>query len=158
MTTLLTARRTAALAGTFVVFAAAAVAQPRPTAAPTAGTLAATAEGASMAIRAGGSDRNPMTGNGCSGYIANGAPLVTVQHTGGPLSIYVTSGTDTTLLVADPAGRWQCSDDATPDTSNPGITIDTAAAGTYAVWVGTFSPDAAGAAADLHAVRGQPRW
>lgn len=156
MLTLLTVRRTLALAGVVALCAATAVAQPRPNAAPTAGTLTVSPDGASMAVSAGGSERNPMTGSGCSGYIASGAPLVAVQHSGGPLSIYVTSGIDTTLLVADPAGRWQCSDDA--NDSNPGITFDSAAAGTYAVWIGTFSPDAAGASATLHAIRGQPRW
>ena len=78
---------------------------------------------AALAIQAGGPDRNAIPGSGCSGFIRNGAPAVTVTHTGGPLSIYVTSGTDTTLLVADPSGRWQCSDDA--DDINPGVTFST---------------------------------
>ena len=131
-------------------------AQPRPSAAPTVGAIASADTPATLRIEAGGTDRNPIPGSGCSGFITTGAPLATVEHGGGPLSIYVTSGTDTTLLVGDPAGHWQCSDDA--NDSNPAISYPSAPAGTYAVWVGTFSPEAAGADAQLHAVRGQPRW
>lgn len=131
-------------------------AQPRRQAAPQFGTLDAADAPASVAIEAGGPDRNAIPGSGCSGYIRNAAPVATVQHTGGPLSIYVTSGTDTTLLVADPSGRWQCSDDASG--SNPGVTFAAGESGAYTVWVGTFSAESAGASARLSAVRGQPRW
>lgn len=139
-----------------LVVAVAASAQPRPDGTPVAGTLASADAPAAMDIQAGGADRNPIPGSGCSGFIRSGAPLATVEHSGGPLAIYVTSGTDTTLLVADPSGRWQCSDDA--NDINPAVTYANAPAGTYAVWIGTFSAEAAGAAGRLHAVRGQPRW
>ena len=131
-------------------------AQPRRQATPAFGTLVAAAAPASLAIEAGGPDRNVIPGSGCSGFIGNAAPAAAVQHTGGLLSIYVTSGTDTTLLVADPSGRWQCSDDA--NGSDPGVTFASGEAGTYTVWVGTFSAEAAGVAARLFAVQGQPRW
>ena len=103
-------------------------AQPQRQAAPRFGTLAAAATPASVAIEAGGPDRNAIPGSGCSGFIQNSTPVATVTHTGGPLSIYVTSGTDTTLLVSDPSGRWQCSDDA--DDINPGVTFSNGQAGT----------------------------
>ena len=120
-------------------------------------TVTAASEPASIAIRAGGTDRNAVPGNGCSGYIRNAAPTAAVSFDGsGPLAIYAMSDTDTTLLVLDPAGRWHCSDDA--NGSNPAVTFSNGAAGSYKVWVGTFSPDAADAPAQLHAVRGQPRW
>ncbi len=130
-------------------------AQPQRQAAPQFGTLAAADAPASLDVEAGGPDRNAIPGSGCSGYIRNAAPVATVTHTGGPLSIYVTSGTDTTLLVSDPSGRWQCSDDA--NGSNPGVTFSTGAAGTYTVWVGAFSQGTT-TAARLFAVKGQPRW
>ncbi len=131
-------------------------AQPQRNAAPQSGTLQVTAEPAALAIRAGGQDRNAVPGNGCSGYI-DGAPNAAVSFEGsGPLAIYATSDTDTTLLVLDPAGRWHCSDDA--NGSNPAVTFSNGAAGTYKVWVGTFSPDVADAPAQLRAVRGEPRW
>ncbi len=120
-------------------------------------TLTAASELGSIGIRAGGHDLNAVPGNGCSGYIDNATPNATVSFDGeGPLAIYATSDTDTTILVLDPAGRWHCSDDASG--INPAVTFSNGAAGSYKVWVGTFSPDAAGASARLHAVRGQPRW
>lgn len=131
-------------------------AQPRRTAdAQTALTAAATP--ASASVRAGGSDRNAVPGSGCSGFINNAQPSAAVTFDGdGPLAIYATSDTDTTLLVADPGGRWHCSDDA--NGSNPAVTFASGSAGVYTVWVGTFSPDAAGTAARVHAVRGRPVW
>ena len=145
------------LAGSgLLLVATAASAQPRPSAAPRVGTLASAASPATLRIEAGGPDRNPIPGSGCSGFIATGAPVATVEHAGGPLAIYVLSGTDTTLLVSDPSGRWQCSDDA--NGSNPAVTYSAAPAGTYAVWVGTFSAEAAGADAQLRAVQGAPQW
>ena len=144
------------LLGLAVLAAVPVQAQPRRNAAPQ-GTLTAAAAPAAIAVRAGGSDRNAVPGSGCSGFINNAQPSATVQFSGdGPLAIYVTSDTDTTLLVADPAGRWHCSDDA--NGSNPAVTFSRGSAGAYTVWVGTFSPDAAPAAARVHAVQGQPVW
>ena len=109
-----------------------------------------------VSVQAGGADRNAVPGSGCSGFIANSSPTASVTVSGeGPLSIFAVSGTDTTLLVSDPSGRWHCSDDA--NGSNPAVTFARAAEGSYVVWVGTFSPDAR-AEARLSAVRGQPNW
>lgn len=130
-------------------------AQPQRNAAPQAGPLQVTAEPTTVDVRAGGPDRNAVPGNGCSGYINNGEATATVAlGSGGPLAIYATSDTDTTLLVLDPAGRWHCSDDA--NGSDPAVTFPNAAAGEYRVWVGSFSPGTA--PARLHVVSGQPRW
>lgn len=135
--------------------ATAAAAQPRPNAAAQH-ALEIADEAVSVAVRAGGADRNAVPGSGCSGFIANAAPTATVAVTGaGPLAIYAVSGSDTTLLVSDPAGRWHCSDDARG--SDPAVTFAQAAPGRYVVWVGTFSPNAA-APATLSAVRGRPAW
>ena len=118
--------------------------------------VAVGAEAASVALQAGGADRNAVPGSGCSGYINNNQPSAKLTVSGdGPLAIYAVSGSDTTLLVSDPSGRWHCSDDA--NGSNPAVTFARAAPGTYVVWVGTFSPNAA-AQATLSAVRGQPVW
>ena len=144
-----------ALAGLFAALPA--QAQPDRKAAAAFGQLAAAAEPAALSVEAGGTDRNAVPGSGCSGFITNAAPTAVVRLDGaGALSIYATSDTDTTLLVADPGGRWHCSDDA--NGSNPAVSFANAAAGAYTVWLGTFSPDAAGADARLLAVRGQPRW
>lgn len=140
-----------------LVSALPAQAQPNRKAGTDTATLAAATSPASIAIQAGGSDRNGVPGSGCSGFIRNAMPTAAVRQGGaGPLSIYATSDIDTTLLVSDPAGRWHCSDDA--NGSNPAVSFARAEAGTYLVWVGTFSPDAAGSAAQLRAVQGEPRW
>ena len=130
-------------------------AQPRRNAAPQQ-TLAVADAPASVTVTAGGADRNAVPGSGCSGFISNASPSATVQVSGdGPLAIYAQSGTDTTMLVSDPSGRWHCSDDA--NGSNPAVTFAKAAPGTYVVWIGTFSPSAT-AQAKVSAVRGQPAW
>ena len=109
---------------------------------------------ADAGIQAGGNDRVSVQGSGCSGYIA-AAPSGAVTWSGsGALSIYATSGTDTTILVSDPDGRWHCSDDA--NGSNPAVTIAQAKSGRYLVWVGSFEPGTAGAT--LKATAGQPAW
>jgi hypothetical protein len=53
------------------------------------------------------------------------------------LYVYVNSTEDTTLLVNQPDGSWLCDDDALGD-SNPVLTIPSAAAGLYNIWVGTY--------------------
>ena len=132
--------------------------EPQRDASPQISPVQASADGAMADISAGGADRNSVRGSGCSGYISNASPVAVVDNaTPGLLSIYVTSTTDTTLLVGDPDGRtWYCSDDA--QGSNPAVSIDGAAVGRYVVWVGTFSPGSAGATARLHARNGPPAW
>ncbi len=130
-------------------------AQPRANGTPAHAVAVADAP-VSVALQAGGGDRNAVPGSGCSGFINNARPSAKLTVSGdGPLSIYAVSGSDTTLLVSDPAGRWHCSDDA--NGSNPAVTFARAAPGSYVVWVGTFSPNE-GAEAKLSAVRGQPAW
>ena len=130
-------------------------AQPRRNAAPQQ-ALSISDAPASVTVKAGGADRNAVPGSGCSGFISNGQPSATVEVSGdGPLAIFAQSGTDTTMLVSDPAGRWHCSDDA--NGSNPAVTFARAAPGSYMVWIGTFSPTAT-ADARVSAVRGQPSW
>lgn len=106
-------------------------------------------------IQAGGNDRVAVQGSGCSGYITNATPNGAVAWSGsGALSIYAVSGSDTTLIVSDPDGRFHCSDDA--NGSNPAVTIAQAKSGRYLVWVGSFEPGAA--SATLKAKGGQPTW
>ena len=147
--------RLATLLALTVALSVSAQAQPRTSASPQH-TLSIAEDAVSVSLQAGGGDRNAVPGSGCSGYINNAQPSAKVNVAGdGALAIYAVSGSDTTLLVSDPAGRWHCSDDA--NGSNPAVTFARAAPGTYTVWVGTFSPNAA-AQATLSAVRGQPAW
>ncbi len=139
-----------------VLLAASAVqAQPRPSGTPQH-TISIGADAVSVEVRAGGADRNAVPGSGCSGFINDAQPTAALTVDGaGPLAIYAVSGSDTTLLVSDPAGRWHCSDDARG--SDPAVTFAQAAPGRYVIWVGTFSPNAT-APATLSAVRGRPAW
>lgn len=146
--------RLATLLALPVVLAVSVQAQPRTGASPQH-TLSIADAAVSVELEAGGSDRNAVPGSGCSGYINDGQPSAKLTVEGaGPLAIYAVSGSDTTLLVSDPEGRWHCSDDA--NGSNPAVTFARAAPGTYTVWVGTFSPNPS--PATLSAVRGQPAW
>lgn len=139
-----------------VLGATSVAAQPSRSASPQV-AIAASDGPSATSVRGGGADRNAVPGSGCSGFINNSQPTATVTFGGGSsLSIYATSGTDTTLLVATPDGKWHCSDDA--NGSNPGVTIASAGEGTYVVWIGTFSPDSAGSAVQLFAHSGSPRW
>ena len=133
----------------------AATAQPDRGGSPQATLQVAGSDLMQAAVQAGGNDRVAVQGSGCSGYITNASPAGAVAWSGGgALSIYATSGTDTTILVSDPDGRWHCSDDA--NGSNPGVTIAQAKGGRYLVWVGSFEPGTANAT--LKAKGGQPVW
>ena len=100
-----------------LVAALPASAQPQRNAAPVSGTIQVGAEVATLAIQAGGPDRNAVPGNGCSGFISTRPNAAVTFDGSGAFAIYATSDTDTTLLILDPAGRWHCSDDA--NGSNP---------------------------------------
>lgn len=91
-------------------------------------------------VSAGGSDRNPIEGSGCTGYLTASAPDVKLEYTAGafPLAISATSGTDVALVVRAPGGEWYCDDDSAEEL-DPLVTIAKPASGTYSVWVATFS-------------------
>jgi serine protease Do len=110
-----------------------------------------------VSVRAGGVDRNAISGNGCAGYINNAQPTVTLTYTAGRsrLAIYVRSDLDTTLLVNDASGNWHCSDDF--EGSNPAIILDNPASGQYNIWVGTYTQDAAGERATVYISERVPR-
>ncbi|MCA1789306.1 MAG: hypothetical protein LC667_05440 [Thioalkalivibrio sp.] len=111
--------------------------------APLYGTIDLTAgfmpDPVSRSLRAGGNDRNPISGAGCSGYINAAAPDFNLSYTAGSstLYIYARSSSDVTLLVSDPAGEWHCSDDW--EGTDPMIRFSGARSGNYHVWVGTFA-------------------
>ena len=85
----------------------------------------------------------PLSGEGCTGY-GGATPTATVVWTpdaeaDDPLSFWVRSGTDATLMVEAPLGETLCEDDT--EGVQPAITIAQARAGTYRVWVGAFNPN-----------------
>lgn len=91
-----------------------------------------------IGLQAGGRDDAGGLANGCYGAIDFTAPDVTVSYTAGayPLTLYAESGSDTTLVVNAPDGRWYCNDDT--DGLDPRVTFPNPMSGTYRVWVGTF--------------------
>ena len=133
-----------------LVFLAAplASAQPMQTgAAPAAGALQASASGATLAFDVRAETLSPV--DGCPGYVAPSAPDAVVEWGGGSLRFWARAAFDATLLVHTPAGEWACNDDA--EGTQPAVLIESAAAGRYAVWVGSFSPGPAEAAVTLWA-------
>ncbi|HYE94812.1 MAG TPA: hypothetical protein VD962_01275 [Rubricoccaceae bacterium] len=109
-------------------------------------------------VRAGGRSRVALRAADCTGYINRVAPdvnLVWRGRGGRRLTLYVTSSTDTTLLVNTPSGDWLCNDDFSD--SNPAVTIERPEEGLYNIWVGTFTSNAAGARATLHVSERPPR-
>ncbi|CAN5462567.1 hypothetical protein BH23BAC4_BH23BAC4_14480 [soil metagenome] len=91
-------------------------------------------------VAAGGQTRNPIQGSECRGYIDMGAPDVNLQYRAGslPLSIYVESNIDTTLLINAPDGQWYCDDDGGRGL-NPLLVFSRPQSGVYNIWVGTYT-------------------
>ncbi|MFT6821899.1 MAG: hypothetical protein ACJATT_005733, partial [Myxococcota bacterium] len=58
---------------------------------------------------------------------------------------------DTTLVINDGSGTWHCNDDE--EGSNPVVSVNGPTAGTWDVWVGTYS-SGGGSAATLRVSEG----
>ena len=86
---------------------------------------------------AGGNDQVTLTG--CNGYILAAAPDLRVNYESGelPVSFYVTSEVDTTLVISLPDGEWACDDDT--HERNPAVTLQSPQSGQYDIWVGTYN-------------------
>lgn len=97
----------------------------------------------SQEIDAGGKNDAARLGAGCTGYINNSAPDITLLYEGGTLldlHVYSASNTDTTLVISGPDGRWHCDDDAIG--LNPMIIFEQPDGGQYDIWVGVYNSDA----------------
>jgi hypothetical protein len=78
-------------------------------------------------------------GGSCRGYVAN-APDFRLNYSAGnilPLIISVSSGSDTTLVVNAPDGRWYCNDDGGQGL-NPSLRWNSPMSGQYDIYVGTY--------------------
>ncbi|MFK7791687.1 MAG: hypothetical protein AB8B88_03345 [Devosiaceae bacterium] len=102
-------------------------------------SLSDLAAGHSITLQAGGNMDAFNANNACAGYVAD-TPDYVIDYAGGrgPMTIASTSEVDTTLVVVGPDGTVYCNDDAVD--LNPAVTINSASAGAYSIFVGTFSP------------------
>ena len=77
-------------------------------------------------------------GPGCVGF-ATSNPDFNIQLSAQDtfLRLYVTSDTDTTLIVNDAAGNWHCNDDSNGGT-NPMVDLTNVPPGLINVWVGSY--------------------
>lgn len=75
----------------------------------------------------------------CTGQIREEGPTARLQlgAGSGSLDIASCSGDDTTLVVRAPDGSWLCDDDS--EGSNPVVTVASAQAGTYDIFVGSYA-------------------
>lgn len=93
-------------------------------------------------VAAGGSSRNPISGEGCEGYLNLGAPDLDLNYDHGtgslPLTISAASNSDISMVVYTPDGRWICDDDSGGDL-NPSITFENPQSGNYNIWIATYN-------------------
>ena len=91
-------------------------------------------------VSGGNINASRVRGSGtCRGFIS-GNPDVRVIYSRGslPLIISVASGSDTTLVVNGPDGRWRCDDDGGVNGLNPSIRYERPLSGRYEIWVGSY--------------------
>jgi len=113
---------------------------------PASGTLTYSGgPAARVDVEAGGPAPNPVVGIGCAGYLDPARPTAVLEFGGGSnLAVWAISDADATIVVGLPDGGWICNDDY--QSLNPAVVIESAAAGRYPVWVGTFRDDESAAA------------
>ncbi len=77
-------------------------------------------------------------GPGCVGYVTRQPDyIINLTRPTSFLRLYVTAGSDTTLLVNLANSRWSCNDDSFGGT-NPTVDIPNAGPGQYDIWVGSY--------------------
>jgi hypothetical protein len=76
----------------------------------------------------------------CTGYVPlTPSATLTVDGDQAALNIFFKSESDAVLAVIGPDGYARCNDDASNETLDPFVSFDGAMAGTYVVFVGTFT-------------------
>lgn len=101
-----------------------------------------------LSVTAGGSiDASRINASDCVGRIG-GNPDYVLNYTADDMPLYIraTSDEDTSLIVRDPQGRWQCNDDS--DGLDPEVGFDDPRSGNYAIWVGSVNGPSV--SAELH--------
>jgi hypothetical protein len=99
----------------------------------------------SVNVVAGGSLDASRLGGACRGAISDAADFELSYNAGSlPLAIRTRSGSDTTLVVNGPDGRWYCDDDSGGGT-NAQVFWSRPQSGVYDIWVGTYGGGTANA-------------
>jgi hypothetical protein len=131
------------LAATALVCCVGAAAAQNPNADPNYGTVTLssgfTPDPRVVSVQAGGTIAASTIRSGCAGFITS-APDVRLRYEAGslPLIISVAAGSDTTLVVNAPDGRFYCDDDGGVNGLNPSIRFNAPQSGRYEIWVGTY--------------------
>jgi hypothetical protein len=98
--------------------------------------------------RAGGTTDASSLGADCIGNIASDPDhQLTLSADMQNLRIYARADEDITLVIQKPDGSYICNDDM--EELNPLVTMPTFPAGTYKIWVGSYSTEDGGAAYKL---------
>lgn len=96
-----------------------------------------------ISVASGGAIDASTTGaEGCVGFTTS-QPDLTVDYEGAGegLRIFFVGAGDTTLIVADPSGAFNCNDDGPNGTVDPVVDIISPAEGTYSIWIGSYTPE-----------------
>ncbi len=74
----------------------------------------------------------------CEGRITAAAPDLSINYEAGrfPITFFVRSEADTTLIINGPRGAWHCNDDTWG--LNPRIRFSDPVSGQYDIWVGVI--------------------
>lgn len=92
----------------------------------------------SIDVVAGGDLDASYLGRGCVGKISDAPDFRLEYRAGGfPLAFRTRSGTDTTLVINGPDGRWFCDDDSWGD-GDAEVRFNRPQSGIYDVWIGTY--------------------
>ncbi|MBX9615299.1 MAG: peptidase [Caulobacteraceae bacterium] len=91
-----------------------------------------------VSVTSGGSINAGDVADGCVGMVSR-APDFQLTYDAGslPLSFGTISGSDTTLMINGPDGRWSCDDDSGGD-GDALITYRSPGSGVYDIWVGAY--------------------
>lgn len=94
-------------------------------------------------LTSGGSVDVAYLGENCVGFAATNPDFrIQLSEAMTGLNILFFAGdenADTTLIVNAPDGAWHCNDDVGLNSLDPGMMFDTAPAGQYDVWVGSYN-------------------
>lgn len=98
--------------------------------------------------RAGGATDASSLGEGCIGMIGSDPDhQLTLAAAMSGLRIYAAADEDITLVIQKPDGSYICNDDT--EELNPVVTMESFPAGTYKIWVGSYSTEDGGASYKL---------